>query len=81
MLGQLRDKVETGDLQGLESRDLSRTLPGDLLDLQDGEHEIEDRDIGVRAGGGVANDGEGGDRVWKDALMPDEKKALKQFFK
>ena len=42
---------------------------------------IEERNIGIRAGGGVANDGEGGDRVWKDALMPDEKKALKQFFK
>ena len=81
VLGHLRDKVETGDMKGLESRDLSRTLPGDLLDLQDGEHDIEKTEIGIREGGGVGNEGEGGDRVWKDALLPEEKKALKQFFK
>ena len=68
-------------MEGLKSRDLSRTLPGDLLQLMDGEHELNKENIGIRAGGEVANEGQGGDRVWKDSLLPDEKKALKEFFK
>ena len=68
-------------MEGLKSRDLNRTLPGDLLQLMDGEHEVREDKIGIRAGGEATNEGQGGDRVWKDSLLPDEKKALKQFFK
>lgn len=81
VLGTESEKFETGALEGLKSRDLSRTLPGDLLQLMDGEHEVREEKLGIRAGGDVAAEGEGGDRIWKDALMPDEKKALKEFFK
>ena len=81
VLGNESENFDTGDLEGLESRDLDRTLPGDLLQLMDGEHEVREDKVGIRAGGGVADEGEGGDRVWKDALLPDEKKALKEFFK
>ena len=38
-------------MEGLKSRDLSRTLPGDLLQLMDGEHELNKENIGIRAGG------------------------------
>lgn len=81
VLGELGGDVKTGDLEGLEGRDLSRSLPGDLLELRDGEHELDKSEVGIRAGGELENEGKGGDRIWKDALLPDEKKALKDFFK
>lgn len=83
MLGAEGDELETGDMEGLESRDLSNTLPGDLLELQDGEHRIDESKVGVRTGGSVEDLGEGGDLIWKVApnLHPDEKKALREFFK
>jgi hypothetical protein len=80
MLGQEGDKMDTGDLEGLESKDLSRSLPGDLLQLQDGEHDVDRTPVGPRAGGAAGATGDGGDRVWKDALDPEEQKALKKFF-
>jgi hypothetical protein len=80
MLGAEGKKLDTGDLTGLESKDLSRSLPGDLLQLQDGEHDVDKTAVGPRAGGATGATGYGGDRVWKDALDPDEQKALKKFF-
>jgi hypothetical protein len=80
MLGSEGQKLGTGDLTPLESKDLSRSLPGDLLQLQDGEHDVDKSAVGPRAGGATGATGDGGDRVWKDALAPDEQKALKKFF-
>lgn len=80
VLGKEGDKVDIGGMEGLESKDLSRSLPGDLLQLQDGEHDVDKSAIGPRAGGDAAATGAGGDRVWKDALDPQEQKALKKFF-
>ena len=68
-------------MEGLEAEDLSRTLPGDLLEVIDGEHEVEREDIGIREGGNIDDAGKGGDRVWRDSLLPEEKKALKEFFR
>ncbi len=80
VLGKEGPKVDTGDLTGLEAKDLSRALPGDLLQLQDGEHEVDRTATGPQAGGGVDATGAGGDRVWRDSLDPSEQKALKRFF-
>ena len=46
----------------------------------DGEHDVDRAKVGIRSGGALENEGRGGDRVWKDALLPDEKRALKDFF-
>ena len=80
MLGAEGKKLGTGNLTPLESKDLSRSLPADLLELQDGEHDVDKSAVGPRAGGATGATGDGGDRVWKDALDPDEQKALKKFF-
>jgi hypothetical protein len=80
VLGKEGDKVDIGALEGVESKDLSRALPGDLLQLQDGEHDVDKSAVGPRAGGAAGSTGAGGDRVWKDALDPEEQKALKKFF-
>ncbi|NIP94817.1 MAG: hypothetical protein GWO24_15765, partial [Akkermansiaceae bacterium] len=81
VLGRIGGDVNAGNLEGLEAKDLSRTLPGDLLKLADGEHDVDQSRVGIRAGGAIGDDGKGGDRVWKDSLLPAEKKTLKQFFK
>ena len=83
MLGAEGKELGVGDMEGLESRDLSNTLPGDLLELQDGEHNVDKGKVAVRQGGAVEDLGEGGELIWKVApdLHPDEKKALREFFK
>ena len=67
-------------MEGLDAKDLSRTLPGDLLEVQDGEHQKEFDDARAQAGGSAAQ-GDGGDRVWKESLLPEEQAALEQFFR
>ena len=81
VLGEVSPDVITGDLEGLKSEDLSRSLPGDLLGVQDGEHDVDETNVGLRAGGKVDDDAGGGSRVWKESLLPSEKNALKNFFK
>lgn len=74
-----KDALDTGDLEALEAKDLSRAIPGDLLQLTDGEHSV-DEEASKASAGGAAEKGKGGDRVWRDSLAPDEQRALKKFF-
>jgi hypothetical protein len=80
LLGKASQELETGDMQGLKATDLSKSLPGDLLELQDGEHDVDKSASQTKAGGDVSDTGKGGDRVWKESLDPQEQKALKKFF-
>jgi len=80
VLGREHDHLDTGDLTPMESKDLSRALPGDLLQLQDGKHQIDQTPTRPSTGGHIESTGQGGDRVWKEALDPDEQRALKRFF-
>jgi hypothetical protein len=75
-----KDALDVGDLAALEAKDLSRALPGDLLQLQDGKHSV-DQKASTLSSGGQAAKGAGGDRVWKESLNPDEQRALKNYFK
>ena len=74
-----KDPLDTGDLEALEAKDLSRAIPGDLLQLTDGEHSVDESDS-KSSTGGSAEKGKGGDRVWRESLAPDEQRALKKFF-
>jgi hypothetical protein len=74
-----KDPLDAGELAALEAKDLSRAIPGDLLQLQDGKHTVDEGASKASAGGG-ASQGKGGDRVWRDSLAPDEQRALKKFF-
>ncbi|WP_411828156.1 hypothetical protein [Luteolibacter sp. AS25] len=74
-----KDPLEIGELTALDAEDLSRAVPGDLLQLQDGEHSVDDSKS-TASSGGDASKGKGGDRVWRDSLAPDEQRALKKYF-
>lgn len=74
-----KDTLDAGELTSLEAKDLSRAMPGDLLQLQEGKHTV-DETASKSAAGGAASAGQGGDRVWKESLAPDEQRALKKYF-
>lgn len=80
LLGSEKDRAEIGELTGLEAKDLSRAAPGDLLELQDGEHDVDQSPSVATQGGATEATGKGGDRVWRDSLDPAEQRTLKQFF-
>jgi hypothetical protein len=80
LLGAEKDLVETGQLTGLEAKDLSHATPGDLLELQDGEHDIDHSPSSISQGGNTQATGKGGDRIWRDSLDPAEQGTLKRFF-
>jgi hypothetical protein len=80
VLGAEKDKLETGEMAALEAKDLSRAAPGDLLELQDGEHEVDRSGSVITGGGDTQATGKGGDRVWRESLDPDEQRVLKRFF-
>ena len=80
LLGDPRADAGKGKLERLQSDNLDHTLPGDLLQTQDGEHDVDRSKQGPTAGGHADSRGKGGDRVWKESLLPAEKKALKKFF-
>ncbi|MES2982669.1 MAG: hypothetical protein V4727_10175 [Verrucomicrobiota bacterium] len=74
-----KDPLAVGDLTPVEAKDLSRALPGDLLQLQDGKHSVDQKTTPLSSGG-QATKGAGGDRVWKESLNPEEQRALKNYF-
>jgi len=81
VLGNEREPVETGDPVALKAKDLSRATPGDLLEVQDGEHDVDETATRLSDGGRTQAMGSGGERVWKDSLDPAEQRAVKRFFK
>jgi hypothetical protein len=74
-----KEVLDVGELTSLEAKDLSRATPGDLLQIQDGEH-TRDGSASVPSIGGDASKGSGGDRIWRESLAPDEQRALKKYF-
>ncbi len=80
VLGRQRDGLQTGKMEALSAEDLSRAAPGDLLELQDGEHDVDNNPSAITTGGDTSATGKGGDRVWRESLDPDEQRAMKRFF-
>lgn len=80
VLGNEKDGIKTGEMTGIDSKDLSKALPGDLLELQNGEHDVDQSASKTTQGGNTNATGAGGDRVWKDSLDPGEQRTLKKFF-
>ncbi len=79
-LGKIHDDTGAGKHEGLKNDDLHNALPGDLLQTQDTQHNIDKTKRAPVAGGTTTSKGKGGNRVWKNSLLPNEKKALKRFF-
>lgn len=78
-LGEQGPELKPAGPEALKTRDFSRARPGDLLDLQDQEHEVDEVSPGAQAGGATESRG-GGSAAWQDSLHPREQEALKRIF-
>jgi hypothetical protein len=72
--------IDLEKFEHLEGKDDKEPEPGDLLNLEEIEHDVDRTKVGPAQSGSAKSKGLGGDRVWKDALDPDEQKSLKSFF-
>lgn len=71
-----------GLTETVSGEDLSRAALGELLGMERGEHEFDPKQAGgPMAAGAVAAPAMGGEVVWVDRLTPQERAALKEFFK
>ncbi|MCF6312907.1 MAG: hypothetical protein L3J39_10700 [Verrucomicrobiales bacterium] len=78
-LGQPND-LNTNNLSAVQNQDLSHAAPGDIIATGKTEHDIDKSHQGPQSAGAVKSKGQGGDAIWKDALMPAEKELLKRYF-
>lgn len=82
VLGRKSEAFDLLKNEKLDSRNKNNLAPGDLLETTDGgEHEVDLSATTEQEGGNTENQGAGGDSVWKGNYLPDEKRALKKFFK
>jgi hypothetical protein len=70
----------TRNFEGIEGNDFSRSIPADLIDITEREHEVDEEILGTRAAGAIKSTGDGGDAVWRSELLPDEKAVLERYF-
>lgn len=71
------DKTET-----IANSDPSQALPGDLLGINEGKHDVDTtRAVQQIAGGAISAAGEGGDAIRRESFTPREREVLKRFFK
>lgn len=71
----------TSNPEGVQSTDYSRAAFGDTLAIGEGEHEIDESTKGSRSAGAMQSKGQGGERIWRESLLPDERDVLKRYFK
>ena len=79
LYGKERHKADPAKPEALESPDLSRALPGEVLGNSEIERELDRTSPGLR-GGGSADTSGGGGATWQESLHPKEQEALKRFF-
>jgi hypothetical protein len=79
LYGKERHKADPAKPEALESPDLSRALPGEVLGNSEIERELDRTSPGLRSGGSADTSG-GGGATWQESLHPKEQEALKRFF-
>lgn len=79
VLGDEANRLNLRKFERLEMDDLENSLPGDLLKLENDEHQ-ENSNGGSSTGGAIKGTGQGGSRTFTDDLLPDEQRAVKGFF-
>jgi hypothetical protein len=80
-LSEEENNFGTHKTEAVVNPDMSKAQLGTLLNLQDGEHDVDKTYGGPQAAGGTQNQGQGGQQVWRESLTPEEKAVLKRVFK
>lgn len=73
--------IDGGKIEGVTNTDLSRAAPGDVIGEGEVDHDDSKLPMKSQEAGAVSGTGKGGDAVWRESLMPDEKAVLKKYFK
>ena len=72
--------LHTKTTDTMSNDDLTRALPGEIVAMSTGEHQVEKTSAAPAAGGQVASPGQGGEAVARDSLTPKEREAVAKFF-
>lgn len=73
--------LNTNNIENIKNNDMQRALPTDVLAVGETEHDDEQKPSIRQAGGALSNKAGGGEAVWRESLMPEEKALLKRYFK
>jgi hypothetical protein len=73
--------MQAATLETLSNHDLRQAALGETVGLSIGEHE-PDRSAwtGMQSGGAAAQEGQGGETVWRVSVLPQERAILKAYF-
>lgn len=71
----------TDNIENVKSVDMERAVPGEVLGLGQTEHDDQETPSIRQQGGQLKHKAAGGDTVWRESLMPEEKALLKRYFK
>ena len=80
-LGEEAEEYQANSNGALQSKDLSASVPGELIEVTQGEHELDMSAATSSAGGRSSHVGQGGSTTYESNYLPEEKRALKNFFK
>jgi hypothetical protein len=81
-LDENAEDLHTKKTEGASNDDSSRALPGEVLAISKGRHEVKKTNSGGLVDGGAASSaGQGGDAVWRDSFTPAERQVLQKYFK
>ena len=76
-----KEDLKTNNIEGIKGKEIDRAVPGDVLGLGETEHETDQAPSIRQDGGALSNKAKGGEAVWRESLMPEEKALLKRYFK
>lgn len=73
--------LKTDHIEAVRNQDFKNATPGDLLAIGETSYDLDKKKSTPQKGGKVASKSRGGEAVWRDSLMPNEKAVLKRYFK
>jgi hypothetical protein len=81
-LDSTSEDLHTKRLEGDSNADSRRALPGEVLAVAKGKHNVDKTlPAGPMEAGAISSAGAGGDAVWRDSLTPDDRQILESYFK
>jgi hypothetical protein len=72
--------LKTNNPESLQSEDMTRARPGDAIGTADAAHDPDKSPLGPQEAGSIRATGRGGDSVWRESLLPQEKAVLQKYF-
>ena len=65
----------------LQTGDITRTIPGDVLGTVDTDHHLNRNQSGLQVPGKIVDQGRGEEAAWHESLLPGEQAILRKYFR